>query len=53
METPEQAPRVTTIYMLPADVYDQFIADLEAPVGDMEKTVRLFQRPSPFTTDCD
>lgn len=49
----EQPPKMTTIYLLPADVYDQFIADLEEPAGDMEKTVRLFQRPSPFTRDCD
>lgn len=48
----EQIPHVTKVYRLPADVYDQFVADLDTPVGDMEKTEKLFRRPSPFT-DCD
>lgn len=49
----EQVPKQTMIYKLPPDVYDEFIARLEEPPGDMEKTVKLFQRPSPFTRDCD
>ena len=49
----DQLPQMTRVYRLPADVYDQFVADLDEPFGDMEKTVKLFQRPSPFSRDCD
>lgn len=51
METPE--PKMTMIYKLPPDVYDEFVARLEDPPEDLEKTIALFQRPSPFTRDCD
>lgn len=49
----EQVPRQTMIYKLHTDVYDEFIARLEEPRGDMEKTEKLFQRPSPFVKDCE
>lgn len=53
MKTPE--PQQTLVYRLDPEVYDQFVADLDAPCigSQFEKVQKLFQRESPFTTDCD
>jgi uncharacterized protein (DUF1778 family) len=51
----EQAPQVTMVYKLAPEVYDQFVADLDVPClgSQFEKIAKLFERQSPFSSDCD
>ena len=56
MSTPHYEPAADKRHwILPPDVFDEFIETLEEMerTGPGERTIKLFQRPSPFTKDCE
>lgn len=53
MDTPQELPRMTTVYRLPAEVYDQWVEELEKETGQLLKLSELFAKPSPFKEGCE